>query len=360
MGFVDRLRMNNLYPSTGIGPPDFNGGLDINALLRASAGNYSLPHPANSPMLPQIAQHMQAPTKPMDVVLGPNALSQARIGIEPDKGDLLNDPKTFLAQQKINQTGDIAQQKLNQAAELGGRRIDIQQQRADVYDFKAKHPNMVIRGTKGGNYQAIDPQTGESVDTGVDTGTMSEDELHKLIGQQKLEQIGAQGQIQKDLQNTRGSQALSQIGARITGQKDIQNNKPTSALLPTQQRVNFQNKANELRNTNPELGQFIHMNPDGTFDVDQPSGGGFFGGSGPTLDQYAKIQNALYPKTNTQALNTAIPPKTTAAPVTTPTNIPTGRIAVQDKDGKQFTIPESQLQQAITQGYTKVGGTEKK
>ena len=97
------------------------------------------------------------------------------------------------------------------------------------------------------------------------------------------------------MQTTRGNQALQQIGARIQGQKDLQGSKPATALLPSQQKVNLQNVAGEIVNSSPELAEFITRNSDGTITVSPPGGYG-----GPSLAQYAQIQEKLYPKSNTQ------------------------------------------------------------
>jgi len=374
--------MNSIYPTTGLLPPNLNGG-NMNQIFQFVAEQNEADRQfqreqanLNQPNLGEIARRA-AETSRAKAFAAPPYIQPSPVtpqstlpplGLPPDRGDIFgSDPKTALkayelqqrdelGRAKLEQAGDIANRKLDLATDQGGRKLDIAQQRANIYEYKAKNPNMQFKISKGGNFIAFNPLTGESIDTGVDSGTMSEEEKQTLIGKQKMEQIGAQGANARELQGIRGNQALEQIGKRVQGAKDVKSISSFHGELPTQTKVRQANTARELINTRPELGQFIHMNTDGTFTVDAPSEG-TFGHSGPTLEQYTAIRSALYPTTST-AKDTNLPASGMASPsssVAKPsTTVEDGKVIVQDKDGKQFKLPKTQLDAAKKQGYTEV------
>jgi hypothetical protein len=133
----------------------------------------------------------------------------------------------------------------------------------------------------------------------------------------------------------------------------------TGAKPETARNINDRqfNAASQLKNTDPELGKFIHIGQNGPKDVtiDPPKEANYFGyGAGPTPKQFKKINDTIY-GIDTPAINQ--PTRTGATPPTTESNIPNipkGRVVVQDKNGKKFHLPIEQLQEAIKQGYTEV------
>lgn len=184
----------------------------------------------------------------------------------------------------------LAAQKLGTQS----RAQDIQQQRANVYEFKAKNPNLKIVIPKGGNIQAIDPISGQVVQDLGPSGTMSEEEKQQLVGDQRLDQISKQGENQSNLQQMRGNQAIEQIGTRIAGQKEIQSMKPATSMSPSQIANQQVNVANELRNTRPDLAQFISIDANGQVMITPPSEPGMFGGGGPTPEQFNEMKTKIY------------------------------------------------------------------
>lgn len=263
--------------------------------------------------------------------------------------------------------------------------LKIRQQRADVYDWKAKHPNMKIVFPKGGNIQAIDPVTGQTIDLGVSTGSLSDSDKYELQQTHAIERIDETGgQARKteeakqgnreDIQDRRAwtlgidqetgkSVRINSITGEVRpitiGEKQVgpiskfssTGNKPeTAGNVKTKQ----YNAASQLKNTDPELGQFIKLDAtsNGTFEIAQPSESRLWGKSGPTPDQSKRIKDAIY-GTGNLAINQPTRTGNTTSPNTT-TNIPKGRVVVQDSKGKKFHLPIEQLQSAITQGYTEV------
>jgi hypothetical protein len=279
--------------------------------------------------------------------------------------------------------------------------LKIKQQRADIYDWKAKHPNMKIVFPKGGNIQAIDQTTGQTIDLGVPTGSLSDADKYDLqqtnaiarideTGSQARQTEGVKQGNREDSQDRRAwsiinipdpdnpGQQKSVWGNSIThetmpitmGGKDVGLvSKPGSMKPETAKNKKDKeyNAASQIKNTDPELGQFIKMDSpsNGTFEITQPSDPKFFGygmgHKGPTPEQAKRINDAIYgassisPVASHTTSNPPNTPNTTNIP-----NIPKGRVAVQDNNknsktfGQKFTVPVEQLQSAITQGYTEV------
>ncbi len=344
------IRMNQIYGNMG---PDFNAGLD-DPLIQQVVNRRN----ANPPLTPALPRIQQLATNPnighpggsqgnpqdRDVVLGPHALDQAHIGIDPDKGDLL-DPKTkaqlALKQDQFNQSLGFKQDQLGSLDEYRHGQLSnteesnrIRANRADIYRYKALNPDLKFMISRGGTIHGFNPRTGESFDTGVDSGTLSDQDKLELLGTQHMEEIGARGDISRDLLNTRGQQSLEQIAARTAGTKEINAAKPEKTEPANQTKVRQNITAHELVNKHPELARYITFNGDGTFSVSK------------NADEITKkqINDVVY---GTKP--------TTSKSSTTSKSTGGDRITVT-KDGKQFSLPKSQLQDAIKQGYKQVGG----
>lgn len=297
----------------------------------------------------------------------------------------------------------IAQQLRAEADEERAKKNErdaaIRQQRADIYEFKARNPNLKLVMTKGGNVQAFNPATGETKDLGIPTGSLSDADKMSLQQENALERISATGEQQRQTEGVRqtGRETITETrGWKLgvdqeTGKSILYNEitgetKPVSAgknitpaprpsstgktELPTQTKVRQYNLARELVNTRPDLAKHIRLGP-GTneFRISQP-GKNFWGSAtGPTEEQVAEIETAIYgapisqvvpqPERTGKPLTTPTKPAPTkpaqvAAPKMTPqlkSRIPAGEIAIA-KDGKIIgTIRAESRQQAINEGY---------
>lgn len=207
----------------------------------------------------------------------------------------------------------------------------IRQQRADVYEFKARNPNLKLIMTKGGNVQAFNPLTGETKDTGIPTGSLTEADKLSLQQEHALERIQETGGQQRqtetlrqtgrqDIAETRGWKPYEETLAdgtkrtfmynEITGETrdKAPGGTPQGATpvkpggnttgrteLPTQTKVRQYNLARELKNTRPDLAKFIQLGP-GTneFRLTQPGKNWFNSPTGPTEDQIAEIETSIY------------------------------------------------------------------
>jgi hypothetical protein len=181
---------------------------------------------------------------------------------------------------------------------------NIKQQRANTYDFKTKHPNAQILHPAGGNYMLLDPITHEMHDSGVSTGTMTQEDFQNNLQNNRLQINDQKADSAEKLQGMKGKSALDEIAARSAGALDVANvrsggnNRPITA---TQERAGYWNKAQQVLNTNPELSKYIQLGNNGEFNIEQP-GTSFFGNpTGPTPDQYKQLNEMIYGKTQSQA-----------------------------------------------------------
>lgn len=199
-----------------------------------------------------------------------------------------------------NQISAELREKAQQAKERNDERnAQIRQQRADVYAFKATHPNWKIMMPKGGNIIAINPQTGESHDTGIPTGSMTDLDRINLQGEQRLDQIAATGEETRETEQTR--QAGREAAIRARGEE----NRKTRETVPggiggrdessTQAKAGQYIRARQIANSSPTLSRFIKLSSGNEFTVIKPNERG-----GPTPQQYSDIINTIYGKANGQ------------------------------------------------------------
>lgn len=291
--FVDKLRMNNIFPTDGgphqgtpFGMPDLSGGggqsnmlnqiLPILisekqkdrdhelALANIHNGGANGGNGAQGQIADQIRTHNTQPEQ-----------NVRYIPPESDKfaTDIIHPPtKDLLAQGKLN----IAQQREALAQKVAsGKATDEEKQEYRMEQIYAQ----------GGNQQ----------------------DLEAMRGDDALKQIGARGKITDSQLTTKGNQRLGEIGARVAGQKEIQTMRGTQALdaidergdvtnatnaakpvkgeLPTQERVRQTNMGKELMNDRPDLAQFIKIDPiNGTVTNTAP----------PDSDEFQIINNKLY------------------------------------------------------------------
>lgn len=309
--------MQNLFPVQGkpIGMPDFDAGIQYDTGGQNPFG---------------ININREGPIRygPKPMVTEPEKFIQT-----VDRSITPTQKEAFRLQEKeIESRGDIARHGMG----IKERDSAIRQQRADIYDFKAKNPHMKIIMPPGGNVSAINPLTGETMDLGISSGKMDEEDRLRLTGGQRMEQIGARGDIQRDIQGTRGQQRLGEIAASIAGRQQLQDTRPNKELAPTQLRTTQQNIARELVNTRPDLGKFITFDERGNPVNTAPQGS-------PEFD---RINSALYKPGKDIKLPSE--KKAEIKPTTTSDKI------MVEKDGKRFNLPKSQLGEATKQGYKQV------
>jgi hypothetical protein len=240
---------NFLTQTPSLGPPDLTGGfglgqaIDLINNLRNQQFNRQQMLIAQERQRQTAMQNMAVAAaqnnqnRPTNTVFGgtiPSAFPIQGAGMGGDIASTLaavTDPtqraKLQQAQEKIQQTGEIAgkkqtlgEQTLEQRGQIAKGKQDISQQRADVYQYKAENPNMVLVKPKGGNYQAFDPASGDMREIqGADgnpipVGTLSDRDEANLKMQNAETLIGARSQAALTLQGVKGTQATQQIQER--------------------------------------------------------------------------------------------------------------------------------------------------
>ena len=328
--FLERVRMSNIFEV----PRQYNYVDEPEPIRQPTISN-------RQPRVQQIGQRMAAPMsmpqqEPMNVVLGDQGFNSGK--------EILRQSYARTSPEMDLAKGQLAVDRERNQIAYGTkqRQLDIQQQRADAYDYKAKNPNAIIKEV-GGRMVAINPQNpGQTVDLG-DSRYMDEADKIALMQTNRLALEDKMQTGRESIQTMRGQQEMQQIGERGNQTRQSQA-ADDSRLLPTQQARDIQNKYNILINKRPEFRDFIKLSPEG-MPVVTPSGKGFFGRStGPTPEQFAEINQFLFGNStgnNTPtATNVEIPPNTNI-PVTT---TQTGTISMQVPGiEKPFNIPPNKL-----------------
>lgn len=237
-----------------------------------------------------------------------------------------------LAHQTV--TNEIRSRAEDERVKKNERDAQIKQQRADIYDFKTRNPHMKLMTTKGGNVTAYNPLTGQTVDTGIPSGSLSDIDKLSLTQENVLERIGATGEETRTTEKLRqeGRErniALSGEESRKTKSTPSISNTTTKSELPTQTKVRQFNKASEIANSDPDLAKFIKLGTNNTFEITKPGSGGFFGSAGPTKAQYDKITESIY--------GTKGPERTGKMDSTADTNKRNQAIKILQDNGKPVT-----------------------
>lgn len=160
MGFVDSLRMQNIFPNSKLqlgftGKIPAYGGRDPLEDIVSRYQDLLPPQQTIEPSnrISQVADKLGQPQQPkMNVVF---------------KDEMTPFQKQSLALRKSGQDNTRENQEANR--ELAGKRVGIA-------EFKAKNPNKRFIAVKGGNVMAFDPTTGEAEDTGINSGTLTDQE----------------------------------------------------------------------------------------------------------------------------------------------------------------------------------------
>jgi len=95
-----------------------------------------------------------------------------------------------LEREKLNLQAKTSEGQL----EVESRKTDIQSKLAEVEEWKIKNPELQIVIPKSGNVYAVNKRTGDKIDTGIDTGGLSDAEQLSREQQNRLAQITATGE----------------------------------------------------------------------------------------------------------------------------------------------------------------------
>jgi hypothetical protein len=212
----------------------------------------------------------------------------------------------------------LAGRRISATEENNQAKNEIAAQRAGTYQQLADNPNLAPVKTRGGDVVYIDKRTGQIVNTGISSGTLSQGEEIQQRGEQARQTEGTKEEGRESLEGvkqenratnlqTRGEQALANIGARGKEQRETKQTPSadagTNSKLPSQQKIASQMNMNKLINQHPELKPFMRINPDtGMVEISDPSSGGIMG-SAPTQAQHEFMLKMIYPEGTTQNIN---------------------------------------------------------
>lgn len=223
------------------------------------------------------------------------------------------------------------------------------QARQSLAEWRAQNPSMRIMPIKGGNIIAINPVTGEQIDLGIDSGTLSDEERLRIAQENSLERIDQTANERRASQEALGEQREREIALRGEEARRTRQTIPGRAVspeLPNQARTRLANQAQKLKIENPELGQYVTISPNGTISVNIPEGWTEAG-----KEQYKRIRSNiekyLYGESPSDLGNT-----TTTTTTNTQTKTETGKIKVKAPDGQTGTWDLSKG--PIPKGFTKI------
>lgn len=328
--FLQNLRMSNIF-SNPIGEPNLSaGGIDFGTVNNAIAPFLQQIRDRNRNAVEMFGGHPNIPvntmhsnylaTQPDNVQLGGEIPATSPTGMPLPQEEQMNwakqqaDDKQMLALLGLQQKGD----ELAQKGEIAKGELGVKQQLADIQKFKAENPNLKVIEANG-KILGVNPFSGETV---KDFGSSG-----KLSDAQKLE-------IQK--QN-----ALDEIAARGDQARLTQSNKPATAISPEQRKADISNKYDIIKNTRPDLAQFISIDPTTNKPMIDPSNA--------TQEQLNELTNLIYGRSSDINL-----PSESKSNTTKKTNT-NGTVTITDGKGNNFSINKNQLQDAISKGYKQVG-----
>jgi hypothetical protein len=252
----------------------------------------------------------------------------------------------------------------------------IRQQRADIYDFKTRNPNLKF-DFSGPKVKILDPATGGITVTEWDTGNLSDTDKISLEQKNALARIEATGGQARETEKTRqeGRESLAETRGwkvynvpdpnnpgkmkgvkinEITGDvKDLDTGPVTTAgaggagnrpELPTQTKVREFNKAREIYNTRPDLRPFLKL---GTNDFTVlPSSSYRAASKAEDAKKIAELNELLY--------GTKPPSTGGRGGGSGRGNQPTQGLRVRDKNGRTGTF-KGTAEEAKNAGYTVIG-----
>lgn len=258
--FIQKLRMNNIFPPEGqglpnplIGMPNFEGGrrgFGFQQGYGNGGGNLGGIGKSiqNEPLGPKSGTAFGRSTK--------NAPNSG--GINEPMGVVYKAPRsdqyaTDILMGETPRDKDIALKSLiaSQKNNLGQGNLAIAQRKQALAE-------------KVASGKATDAEKQQYALDLVDAkGDVTSDQITQR-GDITSRQIGERGTVQKDLQSTKGNQALEQIGARVAGQQSLQDSKPPSF---TQQGAQQDNAIKQMMLTRPDLAAYVIQDTGGRVTV---------------------------------------------------------------------------------------------
>lgn len=314
---------NGYNTPMGVGP---NNGMTPNYIDNGAQKNLMTQMYLNQ--MNREAREANPANRPMDTVYQP-PLS------DTFQGRMLDVKSRELGQKDVLAAGNLGvkQGQLDLNRQKASTDAQVKQQRADVYKWKAEHPNDQLHDVNG-RVMAIDPQTHQMVDLG-DSSQMDEKDKTELQIQGRISAINAQNTARRGQINLQGDIGSRQIGERGTEQRTTDAAKADNpkSVLPTQIKVQQYLRAHELISKNPALSQYITMGPN-DFTI-TPSWG-----SDPAvlkqINDYIYGKDTVPARTGTKTTDNAVSKVSDATP---PRGAKAGGTWVDTKFGRVYKEP---------------------
>ena len=161
----------------------------------------------------------------------------------------------------------IAGNALAERAQFGQTENAIRSRMADIAQFRANHPEAQFYAPAGGTLHYFDRNAGQMVDTGIDTGKMTDEDKANLGLSNTLSEIAARGGQQRQTNAAaiaaRGAQQRQTNAAKVT-QPKVQSNSDKRAEYFN----NAQQVANDPQYKDSKGNPYVTMGDAGKFTVD--------------------------------------------------------------------------------------------
>lgn len=239
----------------------------------------------------------------------------------------------LLSGEQAGQRIELEGQRIGQASErleeTGRHNIEVER----LAQWKSEHPNYQLKTREDGMIVGINPQNPQDVqETGVDSGSLSDQQ--KLDAGIEAAETAEAGRVSRQKTGIEAGQE------NIQERERLRRDRPASARRGTRSQSDINrgrlNRASDVLARNPEYEKFIKL--DGTRLSIEPwkKKGILFKGTGISKEEYDSIVSQIYDESS--------------GSIGTDTG---GDVRVVSPDGKSGTIPASQLEAALKEGYTR-------
>jgi len=272
------------------------------------------------------------------------------------------------ARQLAHQTiqGELTSRRLEEQERNNRERTRISDMRARAYDFKTRNPDWELQEVPGRNMQWVNPQTRQTADSGIPSGTLTETDKINLQGKNAIAAAKARSEGAEERQEQAAWGDPIQIEDETGKKTYVQTNRITGDVRPVKlpagkaskigtgtgaegspqgDRIALFNRASELANR-PEYRDFIRIGTPGPNDFSLvPPKTGYFG-SGPTPEVYKQIYRHIYGRDPDSIDTRGSSPAPVPSPAPAPSSTPPGRVRMLGKDGKYYTVPADKVEEA--------------
>jgi len=249
-----------------------------------------------------------------------------------------------LSNVNMRQIADMMMSGQREDIRLGqaGERLEISRAAQKLNEWKAEHPNMQLKTRADGMIVGINPaDPTKVVESGVQSGDLSDQE--KEEARIEAATVAEKGRV------SRATTATGQRKAAATLREERIRERPSKpgTVSPSQARVAEESRAQRIMDENPDLKDIYEFTDQGV-SIKTAKELAKFNWPGGRSGEDLLAEAELLHKKATRLLRGGILSNGIKG------KKDTGTIRVQSPDGAIGSIPASQLNEALKQGYTKV------